>query len=112
MQERGWIFWAIWDQYSLNKQKECFMEELVLFRVEVCIDSGITEKGAGDLREMSSIIKISEDILRGEKITGVIRTEQKKFPFREYKFLLQSVSYFEPLKRSVWAHGERLLANL
>lgn len=78
-----------------------FHELLVLFRVEVCIDSGIIEKGAGDLIEKSSIIKISGDILRGEKITDVIRTEQKKFPFREYKFLLQSVSYFEPLSRSV-----------
>lgn len=71
------------------------------FRVEVHIESGITEKEAADLIDMSSIIKISGDILRGEKITDVIRTEQKKFSFREYRFPLQSMFYFEPLRSSI-----------
>lgn len=77
------------------------MELLALFRVEVHIEYGITEKGVADLIDMSSIIKISGDILWGEKITDVVRTEQKKFLFREYKILLQPMSYFEPLRSSI-----------
>lgn len=77
------------------------MKLLALFRVGVYIEYGITEKGAADLIDKSSVIKISGDILRGEKITDVIRTEQKKFPFREYKIPLQSMSYFEPLRSSI-----------
>lgn len=88
------------------------MRLLVLFWVEVRSENGITEKRAADLIDMSSAIKISGDILRGEKITDVIRTEQKKFLFRECKIPLQSMSYFEPLRSSIWAHGERLLTNL
>lgn len=88
------------------------MELLVLVRVEVHIEYGFTEKKAAALMAVSSIIKIFWDVLRGEKITDVTRTEQKKFPFREYKIPLQSLSYFEPLRSSIWAHAERLLANL
>lgn len=77
------------------------MEFLFYFRAEVHIEYGITEKGAADLIDMCSVIKIFGDILRGEKIIDVIRTEQKKFPFREYKIPLQSMSYFEPLRSNI-----------
>lgn len=107
-----WKFEAIQDQYILNKQQECFVVLLALFWVEVCIEFGITAKGAADLIDMSTIMMISGDILRGENITDVIRMEQKKFPFKVYKIPLQSLSYFEPARSSIWAHGERLLANL
>jgi len=74
---------------------------LVPFRVEVHIEHGITEKEAADLTDMSSIIKISRDILRGGEDHRFIKMEQKKFPFREYKFPLQCMSYFEPLRSSI-----------
>lgn len=86
--------------FSINRMSVSW-SILALFRVEVHLEYGITEKGAADLIDMSSIIKISGDILRGEKITDVIRTEQKKFPLGEYKFPVQSMSYFEPLRSSI-----------
>lgn len=95
----------------LVTENGCFME-FWFFSKWNMYWTGCYRKGGYGFNRHVLNIKISGDIMRREKITDVIGIEQKKFPFREYKIPLQSVSYFEPLRSSIWAHGERLLANL
>lgn len=108
-----WKIEAIQGWYILNKQNECFVVLLALFWAEVCIKFGITAKGGCRFNRYVHNYNDFWGCFEGrKKITDVIRMEQKKFPFKEYKIPLQSLSYFEPVRSSIWAHGEWLLANL